>query len=94
MAQHTHGCGPGLKRLRQRLRLQQGAVGEKLNVVRAAVSRLERDDSNPRFSSVVNFLEALGLSLHDLADELGHTRKVDPLDPWMSRIESRMRALP
>ena len=54
------------------------------------MSRLEREDSNPRFSSVVNFLEAIGASVHDLAAELGHTRNVDPLDPWRSRIESRM----
>jgi transcriptional regulator with XRE-family HTH domain len=62
--------GGKLRRLRERRLLTQAQLGERAGVNRDQVSRIERDEVEPRFSTIHKLAEALDVDPHELlADE-------------------------
>lgn len=59
-------------------------LGRILGKTRASVAGLCHDEANPRWNTLVDFLEALGLSLADLAKEIedpgGMAQKLEAIE--------------
>lgn len=61
--------GKNLKRLRERRLLTQAELGERAGVNRDQVSRIERDEVEPRFSTIRKLAGALGVDPAELVGE-------------------------
>jgi transcriptional regulator with XRE-family HTH domain len=61
--------GSNLKRLRERRLLTQAQLGEAAGVNRDQVSRIERDEVEPRFSTIRKLARALDVEPTELIDE-------------------------
>lgn len=64
---NAQSIGPALAALRERGDLTQVELGERLGITAASVSRLESPSGNPRASSIVRYLDALGVGFDELA---------------------------
>jgi transcriptional regulator with XRE-family HTH domain len=65
----TVKIGGKLRRLRERRLLTQAQLGERAGVNRDQVSRIERDEVEPRFSTIHKLAEALGIAPRELLDD-------------------------
>ncbi len=62
--------GPALKRLRKAAGLRQKDLAAELRVSKSVPSRLESQSSNPRLTTLVSYLNAIGADFSDLQREL------------------------
>ncbi len=62
----TVKIGRNLKRLREERLLTQAKLGELAGVHRDQVSRIERDEAEPRFSTIHKLAQALGVEPSEL----------------------------
>ncbi len=60
--------GKNLRRLRERRLLTQAQLGKAAGVHRDQVSRIERDEVEPRFSTIRKLAEALGVDPAELVE--------------------------
>lgn len=58
--------GENLKRLRTRAALTQAELAERAGLTTAAVARVERDEAEPRMTSLRKLAEALGVDPSEL----------------------------
>lgn len=86
-----------LRALRERSGLAQGDLRERGGPPVSTVSKLESGVRPPDFRTVANFLEALELSFHDLADELdsigGRTPRQRPGQPQPTLVAGARHAI-
>jgi transcriptional regulator with XRE-family HTH domain len=61
--------GENLKRLRTRAALTQAELAEKAGITTAAVARIERDEAEPRMTTVRKLAQALGVDPAELVGE-------------------------
>jgi transcriptional regulator with XRE-family HTH domain len=61
--------GENLKRLRTRAALTQAELAEKASITTAAVARIERDEAEPRMTTVRKLAQALGVDPAELVGE-------------------------
>lgn len=82
--------GPVLRRLKMASGLSYEDLGRILGKTRASVAGLCHDDANPRWITLVAFLEALGLSLADLAGEVedpgGLRKKIEAIEKQVEEL--------
>ena len=81
--------GPALKRLRKAAGLPANQLAARIRRSGANVSRIERSGSNPKLSSLLRYLDAIGADLGDLHRELREL--VDPLDDAVAAVDQRIR---
>lgn len=62
--------GPALRRLKEASGLSYEDLGEILGKKRTTVATLCENNSNPQWGSIADFLNALELSVSDLAEEI------------------------
>ena len=60
--------GENLKRLRTRAALTQAELAERAGLTTAAVARVERDEADPRMTSVRKLARALGVEPSELVE--------------------------
>ena len=61
--------GENLRKLRERNLMTQAELGEAADVSRDQVSRIERDEVDPRFSTIRKLAKALGVEPEELTTE-------------------------
>ena len=61
--------GENLKRLRTRTALTQAELAERAGLTTAAVARIERDEAEPRMTSLRKLAAALGVPSSELVGE-------------------------
>ena len=81
--------GPALKRLRKAAGLPANRLAARIRRSGANVSRIERSGSNPKLSSLLRYLDAVGADLGDLHAELRESG--DPLDDAVAAVDRRIR---
>jgi transcriptional regulator with XRE-family HTH domain len=67
----TVKIGRRLRALREEHLLTQGELGEAASVSRDQVSRIERDEVDPRFSTIRKLAKALGVDPRELTKKEG-----------------------
>jgi transcriptional regulator with XRE-family HTH domain len=67
----TVKIGRRLRTLREEHLLTQGELGEAAGVSRDQVSRIERDEVDPRFSTIRKLAKALGVDPRELTKQEG-----------------------
>jgi transcriptional regulator with XRE-family HTH domain len=67
----TVKIGRRLRALREEHLLTQGELGEAAGVSRDQVSRIERDEVDPRFSTIRKLAKALGVDPRELTKKEG-----------------------
>jgi transcriptional regulator with XRE-family HTH domain len=65
----TVKIGRKLRRLRERRLLTQAQLGERAGITRDQVSRIERDEVDPRFSTIHKLAGALGVDPTELLSD-------------------------
>ena len=63
--------GRRLRRLRERNLLTQAELAEAASMSRDQVSRIERDEADPRFSTIRKLAKALGVDPQELTEQEG-----------------------
>lgn len=92
----TKYIGPVLTRLRERQDLTMAEVANRLGKVEMTVRSYEIPSSNPRWETLDAYLDALGCSLHDLAEEaepileIGSSREVEEAAHLLRSVLRRM----
>lgn len=64
--------GERLRELRERKLMTQAELGEAADVSRDQVSRIERDEVDPRFSTIRKLAKALNVEPEELVAEAGN----------------------
>lgn len=72
------GAGRALAMLRTAAGMRQRDVAERLGVGASSVARLEAAEVNPRLSTLLRYLDAIGRTLDDFARALEVSRDDDP----------------
>lgn len=62
--------GPALKRLREARALTQEEVTERAHITTGTLSKIETGATSCAWVTVIKIIDALGVSLHDLADAI------------------------
>lgn len=91
MSDEENRVGNALRQLRKAAGLTLEGLSELTSTSTSTCSRLERDDSNPTFSSLKRFLTGVGASLTDLDRVLAAS---DPLDEQVAKVRARIRDEP
>lgn len=66
--------GPALKRLREGRGLTQEAVTERAHITTGTLSKIETSTTSCAWTTVIQIIDALGVTLRDLADEIERDR--------------------
>jgi transcriptional regulator with XRE-family HTH domain len=64
-----------IRRLRQERALSQEDLAHASGITTAALARVEREQSNPAWTTVTSIANGLGISLHELVDAVEAERR-------------------
>ena len=75
--EHDLSVGQWIKQRRKQLRLTQAELAQKAGLTPAAVARIERNEAEPRMTTLRKLAEALGIEPHELVkgEDDGSTRQ-------------------